>query len=351
MLMEFCSLRTFKRVFLIDQGSVIFMKSETAKRIFALSMAVLLTLAFGCAKSGGQTAQSSQAAQSETAESGGADYSGIYNVDETEDTSENGSYACSEPDENVVLVQNAGTLTMERADINKLGDASGDYSGGQNAAVAVTSQGGLTLKDSNVTTSALGGYGLYAGGEGSVLEAENCYVATSGASSAGLAAADGGTLRLTGGTVSTEGADSPCVLLGGGAALTLDGAALKAANGPLIAVLSGECTLDAAAQALEGECSIAEGAFLTLSLAGGSSFTGTIGDALPARASVSLDASSTWVLTGDASLSVFVNGDATHQNIESNGYSIYYDSNAPENEPLNSQSFILPGGGFLTPII
>jgi hypothetical protein len=35
----------------------------------------------------------------------------------------------------------------------------------------------------------------------------------------------------------------------------------------------------------------------------------------------------------------------------SNGFSIYYDSNAPENEALGGQSFALPGGGFLTPII
>ena len=330
------------------------MKKETAKRIFALSMAIVLTLTFGCAKSGAaseQTAQPAQNSQAGTKQTGSTDYNGIYNVDETEDTSESGSYACSEPDENVVLVQNAGTLAMEGADINKLGDASGNYFGGQNAAVAVIAQSNLTLKSSNITTSALGGHGLYADGNGSILEVENCYVATAGASSAGLVAENGAALRFTGGTLSTEGIDSPCVLLGGGAALTLENATLQTANSPLIAVLSGECTLDASSQTLEGDCSIAEDAFLMLQLHNNSSFTGTPGDELPARMSLSLDASSTWTLTGDVCLSVFTNGDATHQNIQSNGFSIYYDSNAPENEALDGQSFALPGGGFLTPII
>jgi hypothetical protein len=330
------------------------MKKEIVKRIFSLSMAVVLTLAFGCAKSGAepeQAAQTAQIALDETEQADNTDYSGIYNVDETEDTSESGSYACSEPDENVVLVQNAGTLAMEAADINKLGDASGNYFGGQNAAVAVIAEGSLTLKSSNITTSALGGHGLYAGGDGSVLVAENCYVATAGASSAGLVAENGAALRFTGGTLSTEGSDSPCVLLGGGAALTLESVTLQTASSPLITVLSGECTLDASSQTLEGECSIAEEAFLTLQLRNSSGFTGSPGDALPARMSLSLDASSTWTLTGDASLCVFINGDAAHQNIVSNGFSIYYDSNAPENEALGGQSFALPGGGFLTPII
>ena len=46
-----------------------------------------------------------------------------------------------------------------------------------------------------------------------------------------------------------------------------------------------------------------------------------------------------------------MNADTTHQNIQSNGFSIYYDSNAPENAYLESQSYALPGGGYLTPII
>ena len=83
----------------------------------------------------------------------------------------------------------------------------------------------------------------------------------------------------------------------------------------------------------------------------GASFTGDLGGMLPARASVYLDASSKLILTGETYLTALVNADVTHQNIESNGFNLYYDSNVPENEYLNGQSYMLPGGGFLAPII
>ena len=48
---------------------------------------------------------------------------------------------------------------------------------------------------------------------------------------------------------------------------------------------------------------------------------------------------------------MLVNADLLHANIESNGFNLYYDSEAVENAYLGSQSFLLPGGGFLAPII
>ena len=47
----------------------------------------------------------------------------------------------------------------------------------------------------------------------------------------------------------------------------------------------------------------------------------------------------------------FVNADLTHANIQSNGFNLYYDSSVAENAYLEGQSFVLPGGGFLAPII
>ena len=94
-----------------------------------------------------------------------------------------------------------------------------------------------------------------------------------------------------------------------------------------------------------------EGSLLQLKLVNGASFTGELGSELPAKVSVSLDATSTLSLTADSYITALVNADTTHQNIQSNGFSLYYDSNAPENAYLNSQSYQLPGGGFLSPII
>ena len=81
------------------------------------------------------------------------------------------------------------------------------------------------------------------------------------------------------------------------------------------------------------------------------SLTGTFGESLPARVSVSLDAASTWTLDADAYVSVFLNADTAQQNIVSNGHSIFYDSSAEQNAPLGGNTFALPGGGYLTPMI
>ena len=72
---------------------------------------------------------------------------------------------------------------------------------------------------------------------------------------------------------------------------------------------------------------------------------------MPEKVSVSLYATSTLSLTSDSYITALVNADTTHQNIQSNGFSLYYDSNAPENEPLGGQSYALPGGGDQVPQI
>ncbi len=334
------------------------------KRIFSILAAVVLIIAFGC----GKAAASANTPEEETtevvtiggdteettdeidADSEPTDYIGIYNVDETTDESESGSYASSTADENTILVQNAGVLTMTSADINKTGDAENGFSEGTNAAVAVVLQGQMQLLESNVTTNALGGFGLIVSGKGSLLSASGTFVYTSGESSPALVAIDGGTVVFSGGTLSTEGEDSPCVLLGGGS-VTLTGATLSAANGEFLRVLAGANTLTLDGTSMTMNPIIDANATLLLNLLNGAVFTGELGNELPAKVSVTLDATSTLSLAADTYLTALVNADTTHQNIQSNGYSIYYDSNAPENEYLGAQSYLLPGGGFLSPII
>ena len=338
------------------------MDQSALKRIFAVVAAMLLAFAFGCGKpapDAGESEADSTVPQTVSfdadapVESGldSADHSGIYNVDETTDESSSGSYDSSNPDENTVLVQNAGTLTMSSADINQTGDADADFFSGQNAAVAVTTKSRLTLNESNVTTSALGGYGIFVSGETSSVGAENNVVVTSGNSSPALVAVDGGALVFTGGSVSTEGSDSPCVLLGGNSSISLSSVTLAAKNSSLIQSLSGSNQLTLTGMQLVTDPVVAGGAMLTLTLREGASFTGSLGSSLPARVNLDLDGTSTLTLTGDAYITALVNADTTHQNIQSNGFSLYYDSNAPENLYLNGQSYLLPGGGFLAPII
>ena len=90
-------------------------------------------------------------------------------------------------------------------------------------------------------------------------------------------------------------------------------------------------TLKAAAQKLAGAIKVGSDSSLTLELTSGSSFEGSIdGSIVNARGetvsaevgavSVTLDASSTWTLTGDSYVTEF-NGDAS--NVISNGYTLY----------------------------
>ena len=115
------------------------MKHEIFKRIGAILTAAVLIFVFGCTKSAPvkQSVETEQPqAQTETSEFTG--YSGVYHADGTNETVENASYATSTANENALLLNNGGVLTLNNADINKLGDAEGDCSDGRNARSAVT---------------------------------------------------------------------------------------------------------------------------------------------------------------------------------------------------------------------
>jgi len=331
------------------------------KRAATFAVALLMIAAFGCGKSAVEAAKNATAEPEtiyigEDAAAGGygnnevAEHTGVYSVDGTTEEITSGAYASSAPYENTVVVQNAGQLKMTSADINKTGDAKNDFSSGINAAVAVLSKGQMTLSDSNITANGFGAFGCYVSGAESSLTMNGSYVYTSGTASPALTVHDGGTVTMTGGILSTEGMDSAGLMLSGGK-VTLSSVTLKAANSDLLRVFSGENTLTLDATAITSSPILGEGSLLQFKLVNGASFTGELGSELPAKASVSLDATSMLSLTADSYITALVNADTTHQNIQSNGFSLYYDSNAPENAYLNSQSYQLPGGGFLSPII
>jgi hypothetical protein len=336
------------------------MKKQVLKRVLPVAMAALLLFAVGCAKSPvkegeNTTAQepvSMEAATEAEAEidAAGVDHSSLYTVDGVSEESASASFASDTANVNAVLVQNAGVLTMTSADINKSGDSSGDLSGGQNAAVAVLSKGQMTLNESNITTNALGGFGAIVAGEGSLLSMSGTSVYTSGDSSPVIVVREGASAAILGGTLSSEGADAPCLLLAGGT-VSLSGVTLSAQGGEVLRVLAGASDLTLDQTGIVASPIIDEGATLTLRLQNGASFTGELGGMLPAKASVYLDAASKLVLGAETYVTALVNADTTHANIESNGFNLYYDSNAPENAYLEGQSFMLPGGGFLAPII
>ncbi|KAL4821932.1 hypothetical protein BDW67DRAFT_171947 [Aspergillus spinulosporus] len=58
-----------------------------------------------------------------------------------------------------------------------------------------------------------------------------------------------------------------------------------------------------------------------------------------AELAVSLDKRSGWNLTGDTALKNFPNADMSFSNVESNGFSITYDPDAPANKPLEDEPY------------
>ena len=143
------------------------MKQFKFKRILPFAMALMLLFAVGCAKA--PVPEKTEEAAPETVSIGGeaeetntanVDHSSLYAVDGSTETSDNESYASDTANVNAVQVEKLGVLTMTSADINKSGDSTGDFTGGQNAAVAVISKGQLTLSQSNITTNGTGAAGM-----------------------------------------------------------------------------------------------------------------------------------------------------------------------------------------------
>ena len=340
----------------LHKERVFYMKRSIFKRILPLFIAALMLLAVGCSKSPveGKNEDTEPepvviGTQPQT-DAASVTHSSLYAVDGTTEESSGESYASDTANVNTVLVESAGVLTMTSADINKTGDSSGDFSGGQNAAVAVLTKGQMTLNESNITTNGIGAVGMIVSGEGTQLAVTGTSVYTSGEYSPVIIVRDDASAMITSGALSTEGADSPGILLLGGR-LTLTGVTLTSKSGEPLQVLAGDNFLTLDNTAVSAMSVFGEEATLVLKLQNGASFAGALGGTLPARASVHLDATSKLILTAETYLTALVNADLTHANIESNGFNLYYDSSVMENAYLNSQSFMLPGGGFLAPII
>ncbi len=336
------------------QGVYTYMKASFLKKTLPLAVALLMLA--GCGRAPAREAEEGAAqepvviGEPAALDAAGTAHSSLFSVDSETRESSGETYASDTANVNVVLVENAGVLTMTSVDINKTGDSAGDFSGGQNAAAAVLTKGQMTLNGSNITTNATGAPGIFVAGEGTQLALNDTSVYTSSESSPVIIVREDASAMVTSGMLSTEGADSPCILLLGGR-LTLSGVTLSSTSGDILRVSSGDNFLTLDNTAVTAMPSIGDEATLVLRLSNSASFTGALGGTLPARSSVYLDATSKLTLTAETYLTVLVNADLTHANIESNGFNLYYDSSAEENAYLNSQSFLLPGGGFLAPII
>lgn len=112
----------------------------------------------------------------------------------------------------------------------------------------------------------------------------------------------------------------------------------------------GQFTLTGINQIFEGDVTCDEISTFALSLTQGSTFAGAVNTGNTAQeVAISLDADSTWTLTGDSYVTVLTNADETCANIVSGGYNLYYDADAAGNEWIGGQTISLAGGGSLMP--
>lgn len=112
----------------------------------------------------------------------------------------------------------------------------------------------------------------------------------------------------------------------------------------------GNLTLTAIDQKLKGRIVCDEISTVNLRLKESSSFSGSINsDNKGKYIKVSLAEDAVWKLSGDAYVNVLTNADESCRNIESGGYSIYYDSADSANSWLAGRTISLAGGGKIVP--
>jgi len=111
-----------------------------------------------------------------------------------------------------------------------------------------------------------------------------------------------------------------------------------------------EFTLSAVGQVLSGDIMMDGASSFRLSLEDGSIYTGAVDSRNAGRsAEVALDNNSSWTLTADSHVDQLVDAKADLSNIQSNGFTLYYDASDAANAWLGGRTIALQGGGSLTP--
>lgn len=280
---------------------------------------------------------------------------GVYSLDGGEQTEEAGAYDSDTADENALLAQDGAVFTVANADVNKTGDSTRPLYSGLNAAAASVTGAHLLMKSCTLTTNGRLASGLYCAGEGSRLTVEDSQAVTAGDGSPALVVADGATATITKTRLMSEAGNAPLLASRGDAAVTLSGCTVKAGAQNAVEALGGMLRLTLDAQQLSGDIQLLADAetpaALSLTLQNGASFTGTIHADNADAVDVSLDAASSWTLTGETTVSALTAPDTSFSGIQSGGFNIYYNAELEANAWLQSQAYLLPGGGCLTPLI
>jgi hypothetical protein len=286
-----------------------------------------------------------------------------------------------------VMATNGGSITLTNVKIST--------SGAHSAPIATDrGSGTVTVTGGTMTTSGQDSPGVYStgdirvigavitatGSEAAVIEGANLIDLTNVTlsssfenkwgvmifqSMSGDAEGTEGSFTMTGGSLSLTATSGPLFFVTNSTGIiNLRGVAITAASGLLVEAKAterwgisgsngGAVILTAEEQVLTGDLVADSLSSLSVTLQNNSSLTGAINSENTAKsANLTLDASSTWIVTGDSYLTCLtisggVSGDAI-TNLIGNGHTVYYDASAcPE---LGGQTYTLGNGGFLKPL-
>lgn len=362
-----------------------------------------------------------------------------------------------DPDENSILIENAGALTASNITVTKSGDTTSEQKSrlyGVNNAIAAYDDSIGYFEGCSILSEGEGGNGLFSSGKDAILRLYDTSILTTGGSAKGLYATNQGAISGQNLNITTEGAhsasavaegvnshvtlcdstlttaayNSPClysagimkasgvlglanaspaailkgnstlaisssditgagdygiILHGDGRDLDDEGMAsfssknsllsatqdkamfyvketdvvvsisnteLSFESGILIkAETSGNIAFKANKQSLTGDIICDDTSTVSLELRENSSYKGAIDSDHIGSAIVVLEKGSSWTLTGDSYISILNNEQIDCSNIQSNGHTLFYDSEEEENGWLNGDTHALPGGGKLTP--
>ncbi|MGN0945549.1 MAG: hypothetical protein ACI4N8_03565 [Megasphaera sp.] len=113
----------------------------------------------------------------------------------------------------------------------------------------------------------------------------------------------------------------------------------------------GDFDFTASQQALQGNIVANSISIVSIHLTDHSTWSGAMNPKHTAKtASLSLDATSVWDVTGKSYVSALTDDDRTMSNIHSNGYTIYYDKNNEANAWLHGKTITLKDGGKVKPL-
>ncbi len=260
---------------------------------------------------------------------------------------------------------------------------------GKNSGVLATDRGGGTITATGGTISASGqdSPGIYStgsisvtgatvqatGAEAAVIEGANSITLSNTSlsstftkwgvmiyqSMSGDASGTQGTFTMTGGSLQYTPASGPLFYVTNSTGIiTLKGVAASANSGVLVQAAAGNwgtsgsnggtAVLMADSQALTGDLSTDSISSIAVTLKNSSTLTGRA-----SNASITLDASSVWSVTGNSTLTGLVDpagiSGSSITNIQGNGYTVTYDSSLSANSYLGGKTYQLAGGGTLAP--